>query len=153
MHLQAVLFIHELSDVRVQSMLWRQKRQGYEWYILALYYTIADTSESGDVNVKLRDKQSQGCDVRVQEIQYKISVQVVRSGLRFASGDDAYSNSKKFLVCEYVGLSFAKSENNGESEDLRIHPRTNCSTNMTAEEKILFFLRTNIRNKFGLDKL
>jgi hypothetical protein len=56
-------------------------------------------------------------------------------------------------MCEYVGrLSFAKSENNGESEDLRIHPRTNCSTNMTAEEKIWFFLQ-NIRQKSGLDKL
>jgi hypothetical protein len=43
------------------------------------------------------------------------------SGLRFTSGEDAFSYFKNFRVCESVGLSFAKSENNGESEDLRIH--------------------------------
>jgi hypothetical protein len=36
--------------------------------------TSVDTSKSGDVNVNFRDIQSQGCDVRVQDIEYKYSV-------------------------------------------------------------------------------
>ncbi len=36
-----------------------------------IYLYSVDTSESGDVIVKLRDIQSQGCEVRVQDIHDK----------------------------------------------------------------------------------
>ncbi len=55
-----------VSDVRVQMYVVAPKKDKDR--------TSVDTSKSGDANVKLRDIQSQGCDVRVQDTQYKYSV-------------------------------------------------------------------------------
>ncbi len=52
-----------VSDVRVQMYVVVPKKDKDR--------TSVDTSKSGDANVKL---QSQGCDGRVQDIQYKYSV-------------------------------------------------------------------------------